>query len=33
MSSNIEDRRGAGGGGFGRGPQVGCGGAIILLAY
>jgi hypothetical protein len=33
MSSNIEDRRGAGGGGFsfGRGPQVGCGGAIILL--
>jgi predicted metalloprotease len=34
MSSNIEDRRGSGGGGFGgfgRGPQVGCGGAIILL--
>ena len=33
VSSNIEDRRGAGGGGFsfGRGPQVGCGGAIILL--
>src|SRR5688572_3657878 len=33
MSSNIEDRRGSGGGafGFGRGPTIGCGGAIILL--
>ncbi|HEX9985973.1 MAG TPA: neutral zinc metallopeptidase [Thermoanaerobaculia bacterium] len=40
VSSDIEDRRGAGGGGFGgggggfgfgRGPQVGCGGAVILL--
>ncbi|HEX2121682.1 MAG TPA: neutral zinc metallopeptidase [Thermoanaerobaculia bacterium] len=35
ISSDIEDRRGAGGGGFGfgfgRGPQLGCGGAIILL--
>jgi predicted metalloprotease len=34
VSNNIEDRRGSGGGGFGgfgRGPQVGCGGAIILL--
>jgi predicted metalloprotease len=33
MSSDIEDRRGAGGGGFsfGRGPQIGCGGAVILL--
>ncbi|MFL6247737.1 MAG: neutral zinc metallopeptidase [Thermoanaerobaculia bacterium] len=31
--SDIEDRRGSSGGGFsvGRGPQVGCGGAIILL--
>jgi uncharacterized protein len=30
--SDIEDRRGGGGGfSFGRGPQVGCGGAIILL--
>jgi len=32
VSSNIEDRRGSGGGfGFGRGPTIGCGGAIILL--
>ncbi|HEX7151889.1 MAG TPA: neutral zinc metallopeptidase [Thermoanaerobaculia bacterium] len=39
VSSDIEDRRGGGGGGFGgfggggfgRGPQVGCGGAVILL--
>ncbi|HEX6083596.1 MAG TPA: neutral zinc metallopeptidase [Thermoanaerobaculia bacterium] len=33
LSPNIEDRRGMGGGGFGfgRGPTVGCGGAIILL--
>ncbi|HET7436516.1 MAG TPA: neutral zinc metallopeptidase [Thermoanaerobaculia bacterium] len=34
VSSDIEDRRGSSGGGgfsFGRGPQVGCGGAIILL--
>lgn len=33
VSSDIEDRRGMGGGGFrfGRGPQIGCGGAIILL--
>jgi predicted metalloprotease len=33
-SSDIEDRRGGGGGGgfgFGRGPTIGCGGAIILL--
>src|SRR5690349_15260491 len=30
--SDVEDRRGSGGGfSFGRGPQVGCGGAIILL--
>ena len=31
--SDVEDRRGSSGGGFsfGRGPQVGCGGAIILL--
>jgi predicted metalloprotease len=31
--SDIEDRRGGGGGGFsfGRGPQIGCGGAILLL--
>lgn len=30
--SDIEDRRGGGGGfSFGRGPQIGCGGAIILL--
>ncbi|HEX8254031.1 MAG TPA: neutral zinc metallopeptidase [Thermoanaerobaculia bacterium] len=32
VSSDIEDRRGGGGGfGFGRGPQIGCGGAVILL--
>jgi predicted metalloprotease len=33
ISSDVEDRRGGGGGfgGFGRGPQIGCGGAIILL--
>jgi predicted metalloprotease len=33
VSSDIEDRRGGGGGfgGFGRGPTIGCGGAIILL--
>ena len=35
VSSNIEDRRGGGGGfggfGFGRGPTIGCGGAIILI--
>ncbi len=35
ISSDIVDRRGGGGGGFGfgfgRGPQIGCGGAIILL--
>ncbi|HEY0143905.1 MAG TPA: neutral zinc metallopeptidase [Thermoanaerobaculia bacterium] len=32
-SADIEDRRGGGGGfgGFGRGPQIGCGGAVILL--
>jgi predicted metalloprotease len=29
--SDIEDRRGGGGFSFGRGPQVGCFGAIILL--
>ncbi len=29
--SDIVDRRGGGGFSFGRGPQVGCGGAIILL--
>lgn len=31
--SDVEDRRGGGGGGFsfGRGPQIGCGGAIVLL--
>jgi uncharacterized protein len=28
---DIEDRRGGGGFSFGRGPQIGCGGAIILL--
>jgi predicted metalloprotease len=33
ISSDIEDRRGGGGGGFsfGRGPQIGCGGAVVLL--
>ena len=33
LGSDVEDRRGAGGGfgGFGRGPTIGCGGAIILL--
>lgn len=32
VSSDIEDRRGGGGGfGFGRGPTIGCGGAILLL--
>lgn len=34
LGPDIEDRRGASGGGgfgFGRGPTVGCGGAIILL--
>jgi len=31
VSSDIEDRRGAGGFRFGRGPTIGCGGAIILL--
>ena len=32
VSSDIEDRRGGGGGfSFGRGPTIGCGGAIILL--
>jgi predicted metalloprotease len=31
VSSDIEDRRGAGGFGFGRGPTLGCGGAIILI--
>ncbi|MEA2491480.1 MAG: uncharacterized protein QOH21_3272 [Acidobacteriota bacterium] len=32
-SADIEDRRGGGGGGFGfgRGPTIGCGGAIVLL--
>src|SRR3954451_18328865 len=31
-SSDIEDRRGSGGGfGFGGGRQIGCGGAVILL--
>ena len=31
VSSDIEDRRGGGGFSFGRGPQIGCVGAIILL--
>lgn len=31
ISGNIIDRRGGGGFGFGRGPTIGCGGAIILL--
>lgn len=32
ISSDLEDRRGGGGGfRFGRGPTIGCGGAIILL--
>jgi hypothetical protein len=31
MSSNIEDRRGGGGAGFGGMPGIGCGGAVILL--
>jgi hypothetical protein len=31
VSSDIEDRRGAGGFRFGRGPTLGCGGLIILL--
>ena len=32
VSTDIEDRRGSSGGfGFGRGPTIGCGGAIILL--
>ncbi|HYH07938.1 MAG TPA: neutral zinc metallopeptidase [Thermoanaerobaculia bacterium] len=31
ISPDVFDRRGAGGFGFGRGPQVGCGGAVILL--
>lgn len=33
ISSDVEDRRGSSGGfgGFGRGPTIGCGGAIILL--
>lgn len=33
LSTDIEDRRGSSGGGFGfgRGPTIGCGGAIILL--
>ena len=32
-STDVIDRRGGGGGGFGfgRGPQIGCGGAVILL--
>lgn len=32
-SGNVIDRRGGGGGGFGfgRGPQLGCGGVVILL--
>lgn len=33
ISSDVEDRRGSSGGGFsfGRGPQLGCGGIVILL--
>ncbi|HET8773342.1 MAG TPA: neutral zinc metallopeptidase [Thermoanaerobaculia bacterium] len=33
LSNDVEDRRGSSGGGFGfgRGPTIGCGGAIILL--
>ncbi|HUP62234.1 MAG TPA: neutral zinc metallopeptidase [Thermoanaerobaculia bacterium] len=32
ISTDIVDRRGGGGGfGFGRGPTIGCGGAILLL--
>jgi uncharacterized protein len=33
LSTDVEDRRGSSGGGFGfgRGPTIGCGGAIILL--
>ncbi len=33
LSADVEDRRGSSGGGFGfgRGPTIGCGGAIILL--
>jgi uncharacterized protein len=33
LGPDIEDRRGASGGGFGfgRGPTIGCGGAVILL--
>jgi hypothetical protein len=33
VSPDVIDRRGGGGGGFGfgRGPQIGCGGAVILL--
>ncbi len=32
LSRDVEDRRGSSGGfGFGRGPTIGCGGAIILL--
>jgi len=30
VSSDVEDRRGSGGG-FGRTPQIGCGGAVVLL--
>ncbi|HVG24589.1 MAG TPA: neutral zinc metallopeptidase [Thermoanaerobaculia bacterium] len=34
ISTDVEDRRGSSGGGgfgFGRGPTIGCGGAVILL--
>jgi predicted metalloprotease len=31
VSNDIEDRRGGGGFSFGRGPQIGCGGLVILL--